>query len=646
VPVSLRRLDATVWIAAGLTLLFFAISAWWLAADRAVPDFDSGRHLFDAFAVHDALRAGQLGFPFTTFNNYPPLVHLLGGLAAVIGGVRVAPPVLAQNLIFLPLLAAGCYGAGRRAFGPLAGVLAVVFALGTPMLISQLHVFLLDAPEAAMVAVSAWAILASERFSRPGISAMAGLACALGLLTKQTFPIFVAGLIVVALLRGGWRNWRGVLAFAAVLVVVGAPWYLGHLGELRHLTQGAAGGGGGGGGVTHNESGGVTPDRWSRKNFGWYFWNLVNLQLLLPLAVLAVGGTFACVVRFLRHRTNSDVTPELVAGALVAYAGSTYLSLKDPRYTLPALVYMAVLGTGWIPMLRVKLRVAAIATLGAIAVVNTVAVSFGVGRDVRVLLPGAPKNSGLHERAFTFYSPDGYVRGGPERQPDVLGVMRKLRERGVRLVDFDGGSANVPAFNLEGLRALARIAQLRQPPVYEPQKLGPNDAFFLRRSPVVGDPPPCGRFGDGTGLYVELGNPVKPFADYTLVCPGHHPAVYRRTAPSPDDIRGRPRQDLLRVMRGLRRRGIRVIEFDVGSADNPDFGVGGLTALAREAGLHRPKAYNPAALGPRDAFLLRHVRQPGEPAPCVRLSDGAGAYIVLGNPVKPFGEYHFVCPGP
>jgi 4-amino-4-deoxy-L-arabinose transferase-like glycosyltransferase len=632
-------------MAAGVTALFFAITVWWVAVDKAVPDFDAGRHLFDAFDVHDALKRGDLLGPFNVFNNYPPFVHVVGGLAALIGGVRIAPAVIGENLVFLPLLAAGCYGVGRRAFGPLAGGLAVVFALGTPMLISQLHVFMLDAPEAAMVAVAVWAILASERFARPGIAALAGLACALGMLTKQTFPVFVAGVVIVAVLRGGWRNWRGLLAFGVVLAVVGAPWYLHHLQDLRHLTQGAVGAGGGsGGGAAQNQSGGVTPTRWSRKNFGWYFWNLVNLQLLLPLAALAIGGTVVCIVRFVRRRSPADLTPELVAGALCAYLGETYISLKDPRYTLPALVFMAVLGTGWIPLLRRQLRMAVVALLAAVAILNTIAVSFGAGSNVRITLPGAPTNSGLHERAFTLYSPDGYVRGGPSREPDVLGKMRALRRRGVQVVDFDGGSANVPAFNLEGLRTLARIAGLRQPAVYEPQTLGPRDAFFLRRTPLTGDPPPCGHFGDGTGLYIELGNPVKPFADYTLTCPGRTPEIYRRTARSPDDIRGAQRRGLLRTLRALHRSGVRVIDFDVGSAGNPDFGVAGLTALAQEAGLHRPPAYNPSALGPRDVFLLRHVPQPGDPPPCVTLSDGAGAYFALGNPVVPFKELHLTCP--
>src|SRR5918996_1461361 len=50
-----------------------------------------------------------------------------------------------------------------------------------------------DTSEAAMVALSVWAILASDRFSRTGVAALAGVAVGLGLLSKQNFPVFVVG---------------------------------------------------------------------------------------------------------------------------------------------------------------------------------------------------------------------------------------------------------------------------------------------------------------------------------------------------------------------------------------------------------------------------------------------------------------------
>ena len=42
----------------------------------------------------------------------------------------------------------------------------MLFVLGSPLLIEQFHVFMIDAPEAALVAVAVWLILASDRFAR------------------------------------------------------------------------------------------------------------------------------------------------------------------------------------------------------------------------------------------------------------------------------------------------------------------------------------------------------------------------------------------------------------------------------------------------------------------------------------------------
>ena len=128
--------------------------------------------------------------------------------------------------MFVLLLALGCYNVGRLTFGPLAGVLAVVFALGSPLVIEEFHEFMLDAPEAAMVAISAWAILATDRFLRLGVCALAGVAVGLGMLSKESFAFFVAGLVLASAVRGGRRAWRGIAIFVAVALVIALPWYL------------------------------------------------------------------------------------------------------------------------------------------------------------------------------------------------------------------------------------------------------------------------------------------------------------------------------------------------------------------------------------------------------------------------------------
>jgi hypothetical protein len=255
----------------------------------------------------------------------------------------------------------------------------------------------------------------------------------------------------------------------------------------------------------------------------------------------------------------------------------------------------------------------------------------------------------VQARQVTVFSPNGWLRGGPVKDGDLLALFRGLNRDGVRSVEFDGGSANVADFNNIGLVVLAISAGLSVPPENNLPAMGPRDAFVLRRAPQPGDPPPCQRLNDGSGVYVSLGNPLRePFDTTTFICPGRVPLAYRRTAPLPEvlthNITGKPRAQLLAVMRAMRRQGIHTVQFDAVSSFSPFTDTIGLQRLAAIAGLSVPPTYDLQTLGPRQAFMLRHFLVSGDPPPCERFADGSGLYIVLGNPVMPFNDYRFYCP--
>jgi 4-amino-4-deoxy-L-arabinose transferase-like glycosyltransferase len=500
---------------------FLAVSAWWLAADSSILDWDSGRHILYTWSMRDAIWDGDLLAPITQAPNpanpYPPLLYLVGTIGMAIGGRESFDAAMAaMNVVFVPLLALGCWGTARLAYGGLAGVLAAVFALGTPFVASAFHLYVLDAPQAAMVAVTVWLVLASRRFERVGTSALAGVAGAGAMLVKPTSVIFLAGLLAVVLARGGWRSSRGLAAFLAAGAVLAAPWYLAHVDELRSLTGGAAGGavdaGAGGASATY-----VTPPRLSFTNVFWYGWNLLNVQLLAPLFVAFVAGTTVALARFWRTRDPEDVTPELFIGGLVAYLGMTYLALKDARYTLPALVYVAALGVAWVPALRPSLVRVAAAAVVVVAAVNLIGVSAGIGGTVALKAPGAPPTF-LGERSVRLYSSAGFVQSAPRDDGDALRVMRALRADGVQTVEFDPGGDHT--FSLTGLQLLMSIAGLQQPPVYDPDNLPPGSRFITRRPATPDGPRPCGMLSGGWGLYVvAMRNVVVPFENYRFDCP-------------------------------------------------------------------------------------------------------------------------------
>jgi 4-amino-4-deoxy-L-arabinose transferase-like glycosyltransferase len=515
---SRRGWSGPAWGAIGLTLAFVAVTGWWLSQDRSIQIYDAGADLSAALRYHDMLRSGDLLGPLNFVYAYPPLGLLVGAVAVWIGGVGVAGPIVAENLVFVPLLALGCYHTARLAYGSRAGLLAVAFALGSPLMIEQFHVFMLDAPETATVAVAVWLILASERFARVGMSALAGAAVGFALLTKENVPIYLVGLVVVVLARGGgWRNRRGFAAFLALAVVIPAPWYVAqasHLGGILGLA-----------GATPGSPAGNHPPLVSLGNLTWYFWSLLNAQLFAALFVFFAVGVVSAIGVVARRRETAGWTPELLGGLVGSWVMLSSISHHDTRYTMAMLVYLAVLGTAWIVRLERRSRragLAAMAVLAASVVATTLGATFGVGGQWRIVLPGNPDSSAARPRQIMIHSNHDFLVGGPQRDGDILGLMRALGRNGVATLAWIDPDS--PDWSNAGLFLFLHIAGLASPHVASPAALGPSDAVLLHHVQAAGEAPPCERLSNGTGVWVRIGNPYMPGARY--YCPFRTPAVY------------------------------------------------------------------------------------------------------------------------
>jgi hypothetical protein len=498
---------------AGATLLFLTISAWWVSVDSRVPDSDNGRHLLLAFGYLDRIRDGAVLAPLTEWHEYVPLVHLVAATGSAVAGKSVVAAVLSANLVFVPLLALGCYGAGRVAFDRRVGVLAALFALASPMIVSVFHVLTLDGPEAALAAVSVWLLLASDRFASLRYSILAAVAVIFGFYSKQTFVFFVAGLIAVMLLRGGWRHWRNFFAFSASVLAFVLPWYLIHFSDLRGQAEGAVTGGG-----TLWYDGVPYPARWSLDNFTWYAWNFFNNQVYLPLALFFVGGLGVALWIVFARRRQVGYLPELLAGAAVAYLALSLKDLDDPRYTLPALVYVALLGTFWVTRLRPPLAVAAAVALAVVFIVNQFAVGFGKG-DAVVIETSKSVDSPIQQWKLVVFNPQGYIFGAPIRDGTgqaLSDAFEAARSMGFESVAFEPESMLGGGFHLHGLGALAESAGL-QYVGSNPAVVSASGISVFRASPEqVAEQEPCVISDiDGTGFYFAAG----PLPGGPLFCP-------------------------------------------------------------------------------------------------------------------------------
>jgi len=413
--------------------LALGVCVWWILYDQRLPNGDDARHLATSNDFAETLRGWDTtGLLTTDIYGYPPLVRLVGAVPIVAGldGTDWSP--IAVAAVFLPLLALGCYGVGRHVFGPTAGVLAALFALGTPMVMQLFHVELLDAPLAAMVAVTLWALLASDRFARTRESAIAGALLGLALLVKTPAPAFLAGAVAVSLATGGWRRPRNVALAAAATLIVAAPYYLNNISQYASLS---------------GEAVVASQDQWtlafgwsfegsrrlSPESFAWYPWAGVNTQYLVPLMAFFAAGLGYSLTQ-LRRRPQ---VAELVAGLAVGYLAMTLLSLHDPRYTLPLAVYVAVIGTSWITALRARaIRIAATVVLLAVVAANFAAGTFGALPTVQATLPGDDEADLIHPGALTFLDKRGFYAGEPHPDPVWADLLDTIEREGIHTAEL------------------------------------------------------------------------------------------------------------------------------------------------------------------------------------------------------------------
>lgn len=481
-----------------------------------MPYGDAGFHVGTALEFHDSIAEGHWTVPFTwRYDVYPPLTPLVGALALFVGRTPSAP-IVAQNLVYVPLLALACHQVATRAYGSLAGCLAVIFALGTPLIAEQFHVFMLDAPLTALVAGTVWLVIASERFERVPLAAAAGAIAGLGVLSKQTFPLYVGGLILLVLAReGGWRNVRGVCAFTATALLIALPWYVAHAADLHQVWSFAS--------TNANIPPLARPPLLSTANLSWYFWALTNGVLFTPLLAFASIGVVTTAIAAVRSPAERGVSLELLGGLVLAFVAITALPHKDMRYAMPLLVFVAVLGTGWIARMRPRLRAVAVAALTLAVTASTLGATFGVGPAYSGMLPGnwfAPRGQGVMPMdRFTIYSNHNYMVSGPQRAGDLLGLLDELHDAGVRELAISASDApdEEVLFQPNGLILFARIAHLTiHSSASSRNALSPRVATLIHAL-SLGKAAPCVRLPDGAGVWIRLGDPWAPGArDY---CP-------------------------------------------------------------------------------------------------------------------------------
>lgn len=344
----------------------------WIFSEGRPPHWDMARHLWNSLNYLELFQQHNLDSMLSAYHYYPPSIYFVALPFYILFGASI-PTAVFSNVIFIAIGAFSMYALGEELWNRRTGLLAVLFLLCSPMLVTQFKEFQIDAPLTALTALTLYLIVRSREFVSTKFSILLGISLGLGLLTKWTYGFIIAAPLGLAILSSllltfrekAWRRLGNVVACLVSAYTVASVWYITNIKQLKFdLALNGVGAGAREG----------DPVVGSLASNIWYGWNLISNQLyLIPSLFLLVGLVYLFTKK--KHIWANRYPLVLVIGVLLFF---TLLRNKDARYTLPAMVGISVLATYWITQLKQKTQIAISIGLIAYLMVMFYVISFGI----------------------------------------------------------------------------------------------------------------------------------------------------------------------------------------------------------------------------------------------------------------------------
>ncbi|MDD2752617.1 MAG: glycosyltransferase family 39 protein [Candidatus Omnitrophica bacterium] len=357
----------------------------WLRLDTFPLLWDAGSYYLDSLILSDLLRHLSF-FSFSQAihvgGQYPPFVPFLAALSYMIFGKSPDVAVFMVNGIFLGVLIFSVYAITKKLSNKKTGLLAAFLITMYPIVFGHSRVLMYDLPVAAVVCLSVYLFLKSDNLKKSGYALLWGVVLGIGLLTKFSFLLFAAS----ALFYPGYKNFSGIkhksrqirnfLAALFIAAALASIWYVPNFSRFLYAIF-----------VYPETARAVSLQTLGLASFFYYFFALINYQISFALFLAFILG----LIYFLKARQKESLF--LIFWIVFSYLGCTLTNYKSPRYTIPLLPAVAIICAIGLMSIRKKItRIAVVAIVVAIAMVEFFAYSYGIGLFVPLLkidLPNA-----------------------------------------------------------------------------------------------------------------------------------------------------------------------------------------------------------------------------------------------------------------
>lgn len=359
-----------------LLLLFIAITNWvWLTLDTQPPWWDQADYLRTSLQYAHRLQKLDFSGFFSDLiflnRTRPPLVMLLT-TPVYFFNFRNEDLAVMINILFMGITFLVIFKLCKEYLDPRIALLSCFLLSMYPAIYGNLRTYLMDIGLMAIVSVSIYLLLKCDGFRNLKYSLLLGLSLGLGMLTKHSYVIFIAGPLVGIIWISGRipsihkeKNEISTLSKSRLnllyCLIVGLgltlSWYLPNFKQALGL-------------ILYNNS-----PRWARVFLPSYLINVKSFLTFLPRAMTSYGITsffmllFLCSsLLFFKDRRPHPVKKVLIWWIVLPFLVVTFYLNKQSRFLIPFFPALAIITAYGV--YRIKNRGTRAALIGLIVVVG------------------------------------------------------------------------------------------------------------------------------------------------------------------------------------------------------------------------------------------------------------------------------------
>lgn len=349
-------------------LFHVVLDSFFLLHDKTPQSWDQSGHLLYGLTMLDLLKNGHISEALKSTYFYPPLYYLA---TLPIYLIEKAPPFpIFINVFFLLLLLVSVYRLAAGYFNKTAGLLAALIVASYPWVIFQRRNYLLDFPLTAMIAASMYSFYLTDGLTKRRQTVIAAVAAALCLLTKELGAVYIIPFYIFTLLSTLYQKrqlktvFTNGIFFVIIAVAIASVWYVPN---IRMVQKGFSE-------LSVYAEQEKDPTGLTIASLRYYF-DQFRWQLSPVLFALVPLSAAALFVNRNRRRLMLILVPAIGA----SYLFFTLIPNKDPRYSLPFVVYFAILSAGALSLLKQHRIISALATVCIVFLCAAQSLSLTIG---------------------------------------------------------------------------------------------------------------------------------------------------------------------------------------------------------------------------------------------------------------------------